>query len=287
MSPALYGLISAAGLGTADFMARFSARAVGALLAYAVVLLVGAAGTTALFVVGDTPMVWSMAGNALATVHGISVAIMCVLLYAGLARGPVSIVAPIVAAHPALVLAVNVLLGTRPSAVQWAAMGAIITGGLLIARSADEHADAAASDDGGMRTTLLLAVGACLAYAVLVLTGQAAAPMVGQLQTVLIGRWAGLGFLLIVLLAKRVKPVIPPRWLAFLLAQGALDTLGYMAFMQGSVSHAPHITMVIASTFSVFTVAFARLILKEPISTLQWLAIAMISLGTAVLAGFE
>lgn len=285
MSPALYGLISAAGLGTADFMARFSARAVGAPLAYTIVLLVGAATTTVVMLVSQTPLVWSAAGMTLAVAHGISVSIMCVLLYAGLARGPVSIVAPIVAAHPALVLAVNVVMGTRPNGLQWAAMAAIIAGGLLIARSAEEHEPPTTQDDGGMRTTLLLAIGACLAYALLVLTGQAAAPMIGELQTVLVGRWAGLAFMLTVLAAQKIRPAVPPRWMAFLLAQGVLDTLGYMAFMQGSVSHAPHVTMVIASTFSVFTVIFARVFLKEAISTLQWTAIAMISLGTAVLAG--
>ena len=61
---------------------------------------------------------------------------MCILLYMGIARGPIAVVAPIVAAHPALVLAVNVLMGMRPSAMQWAAMVAVMAGGILIARSA-------------------------------------------------------------------------------------------------------------------------------------------------------
>ena len=61
---------------------------------------------------------------------------MCILLYMGIARGPIAVVVPIVAAHPALVLVVNVLMGVRPSAVQWAAMAVIIAGGVFIARTA-------------------------------------------------------------------------------------------------------------------------------------------------------
>ena len=42
MISALFGLASALSLGGADFMARFSARALGAPLTYGFVLLVGA-----------------------------------------------------------------------------------------------------------------------------------------------------------------------------------------------------------------------------------------------------
>ena len=130
MISALYGLTSAFGLGAADFMARFSARALGAPLTYAAVLLVGAVGTT------GTEFVWSPLGYTFAVIHGIAVAVMCILLYMGIARGPIAVVVPIVAAHPALVLVVNVLMGVRPSAVQWAAMAVIIAGGVFLARTA-------------------------------------------------------------------------------------------------------------------------------------------------------
>ena len=46
MNSALLGLASAVSLGAADFMARFSTRALGAILTYTYVLLIGAIGTT-------------------------------------------------------------------------------------------------------------------------------------------------------------------------------------------------------------------------------------------------
>ena len=98
MISALYGLTSAFGLGAADFMARFSARALGAPLTYAAVLLVGAVGTTIWLFAAGTEFVWSPLGYTFAVIHGIAVAVMCILLYMGIARGPIAVVVPIVAA---------------------------------------------------------------------------------------------------------------------------------------------------------------------------------------------
>jgi drug/metabolite transporter (DMT)-like permease len=282
MISALFGIASAFTLGAADFMARFSTRALGAVLTYTFVLLVGAIGATIWFFASGQVLVWSPLGVAIAVAHGISVAAMCVLLYIGIARGPIAVVAPIVAAHPALVLAVNVLMGVRPSAVQWVAMIVVIAGGVLIARSAvseDETSNAAAN-----RTTLLIAFSACLAYVAIVLTAQAATPLIGAFQTMWIGRLAGLALLGAVLLVQQARLTIPREWLPFVALQGGLDTMGYLTFLAGSNSAAPYVTMVLASAFSVVTVLLARLILHEPISKLQWAAISLIAIGAAVLS---
>ena len=257
MISALFGLASAFGLGAADFMARFSARALGATLTYAAVLLIGALGTTIWLLAAGTELVWSPLGYAIACLHGIAVAVMCILLYMGIARGPIAVVVPIVAAHPALVLVVNVLMGVRPSAVQWAAMAIIIAGGIFIARTAVAEPEEAEAKSN--RITVLIAIGACLAYVAIVLTGQAATPLIGAPQTMWIGRWTGLIFIAGILLAQRTPLRIPAEWLPFVGLQAGLDTLGYIAFLAGSNSAAPHITMVVASAFSVVAVLLARI----------------------------
>ncbi len=282
MISALLGLASALGLGGADFMARFSARALGAPLTYGLVLLIGALGTTIWFLAGGAELIWSPLGCAIAVAHGVSVAVMCILLYMGLARGPIAVVAPIVAAHPALVLVVNVLMGIRPSAMQWAAMGAILAGGILVTRSAVSEPEPAAA--GRNRMTVLIAFGACLAYVAIVLTAQAATPLIGEFQTMWIGRWAGLVFIGLILLAQRQPLRVPAKWLPFVGLQGGLDALGYLAFLAGAHSASPHITMIVASAFSVVTVLLARVIIHEPVSKTQWAAIALIAAGTAVLS---
>jgi drug/metabolite transporter (DMT)-like permease len=99
-----------------------------------------------------------------------------------------------------------------------------------------------------------------------------------------IGRWTGLIFIAGVLLVQRVPLRIPAEWLPFVGLQAGLDTLGYIAFLAESNSAAPHITMVVASAFSVVAVLLARLIVHEPVSKMQWAAIAMIACGTAMLS---
>ncbi len=282
MISALLGLAAAFSLGAADFMARFSTRALGAVLTYTFVVLIGAIGTTVWLLASGEVLVWSPLGIAIAVAHGISVAVMCVLLYMGIARGPIAVVAPIVAAHPALVLAVNVLMGVRPSAIQWAAMIIVIAGGILIARSAVSEGES--SEAEANRTTLLIAFGACLAYVAIVLTAQAGTPLIGAFQTMWIGRLTGLVLLGAILIVQQVRLSIPREWVPFVGLQGGLDSLGYLTFLVGSNSAAPYVTMVLASAFSVVTVLLARFFLHEPISKLQWVAISLIAIGAAVLS---
>jgi drug/metabolite transporter (DMT)-like permease len=282
MISALLGLASALSLGAADFMARFSSRALGAPLTYGAVLLVGAVGATIWLLAIGAELVWSPLGCAIAAAHGVCVSVMCILLYLGIARGPIAVVVPIVAAHPALVLAVNVLVGVRPSTVQWVAMAAVMAGSIFIARTA--VSDPEASETRNNRITVLIALGACLAYAAIVLTAQVATPLIGEFQTMWIGRWAGLVFIAVILLVQRARLRIPSEWLPYVGLQGGLDALGYFAFLAGTNTAAPHITMIVASAFGVVTVMLARLIIHEPVSKMQWAAIALIAAGTAVLS---
>src|SRR5262245_66288640 len=100
MISALLGLAIALSLGAADFMARFSTRALGALLNYTYVLLIGAIGTTLWLFATDQVLVWSPFGVAIAVLHGVSVALMCVLLYIGIARGSCAVGEPDVPSRP-------------------------------------------------------------------------------------------------------------------------------------------------------------------------------------------
>ena len=282
MISALLGLTSALGLGVADFMGRFSARALGATLAYGAVLLIGAVSATLWLVASEQQLIWSPLGCAIAVAHGVCVSVMCVLLYMGMARGPIAVVTPIVAAHPVLVLGVNVSMGLRPTVMQWVAMASVVVGGIVIARGAVSEPDDAQGK--GNRTSVLIASGACIAYAALVLTGQAAAPMIGEFQTMWIGRWSGLALIAAILLQQQQSARIPMKWLSFVGLQGLLDTGGYFTFLAGANTLAPHITMVVASAFSVVTVLLARLIIHEAVSRMQWSAIALIAAGTAALS---
>ena len=60
---------------------------------------------------------------------GLAVMVATLLLYWGLARGPVTIVSPIAASYPVFNMALAVLLGLSPSPWQWGAMAAVVAAG--------------------------------------------------------------------------------------------------------------------------------------------------------------
>ena len=114
MTPALWGLLTALGWGGADFIARFTGRALGHGRALLGVLLVGSLVMPAVFWLSGAPFVAELSALWLLALAGLGVTLATLLLYWGLARGPISIVSPIVASFPALNLLFAVLIGIRP-----------------------------------------------------------------------------------------------------------------------------------------------------------------------------
>ena len=282
MNPALWGGFSALSLGSADFAGRFSGRALGADVAYFGVLAVGTVAVSVWMWTSGAAMVWNLPHLWLVAVCGVATALMTILLYIGLIRGPVSVVAPIVASHPVLVLVFWVSMGARPDLLQWLAMLLTIVGVVVVARSGGRLAGQLAAN--GFRTTLLIAGAACLAHTVLVIAGQSAVPIYGSVQTLWLTRLFGLVFLAVYFLVRFKGPLVPIKWWPLIVAQGALDAGGYMLLFSGSAGEGREITAVTASAFGAVTTILARIFLKERMRLLQWVGVAFIFGGIAVLS---
>jgi drug/metabolite transporter (DMT)-like permease len=287
MNPALWGGVCALSLGCADFMARFSGRALGAVTAYAFVLMIGSIVMTAWVVAWQSPLVWPAEHIWLLILNGVATTVMSVLLYAGLARGPVSIVAPIVASHPVLVVLIAVVLGARPSAIQWAAMAMTVVGAVVIARQVEHFERPDHADHAEMRKTIGIAAAACLAYAILVSSAQNAVPHFGEVQTLWMSRVISLVTIALLFLVRRESPRVPLAWWPFVTVQGLLDSGGYLALLLGSRGSGAEIAAVTASTFGAVTTILARVILKEQINGVQWFGIVLVFVGVAVLSGAD
>lgn len=283
MNPAFAGGLAALALGGADFAGRFSTRALGAPAALFGMLLAGTAILTAWIVLAAPPLIWTTDGLPLAALNGVATTAMTLLLYKALARGPVSVAAPIVASHPVLVIIFWVAVGARPGALQWVAMAAAILGAVIVAANAEKGA--ARGERKSLNVTIALACASALAYAVLVIGGQAATPYYGPLQTLWFGRLFSLASAALVLLAVRGAGIGQRRWWPFLLGQGLLDAGGYLALFAGSTGAGSEIAAVAASGFGAVTVILARLVLKEPMGWIQWLGVALVTGGVAVLSG--
>ncbi|KAA3621060.1 MAG: DMT family transporter [Proteobacteria bacterium] len=287
MSSALWGALCALNLGVADFLARFSTRAVGSLCAFFGVLLISTVAMSAWALVNSPLLVWDTSRIWLLGLNGVATTVMTLLLYQGLARGPIGVVAPVVASHPVLVVLFWVIMGARPSTIQWFAMSMITVGVVIVSRSGKVAVSGDCPDSRALRRTLWIATGASIAYAVLVVAGQSAVPIYGEFQTMWFGRLASFSTLLLVFLVRRERPAVPARLWPLLGIQGTLDVLGYLFLFAGSRGDGAGIAAVTASTFGAVTVLLARIVLREPVSAWQWFGILMVFVGVAVVSGFS
>ena len=285
MTPGLWGLMTAFGWGGADFIARFTGRALGHQVALLGMLSVGALVLSLIVWASDTPLVWPAGGWGFLAATGIGVMIATLLLYWGLARGPVTVVAPIVGSYPALNLLLALILGVRPTVLQWAAMAAVLAGVLLVAAAVHSFEDGAAYTRRNLRNTVLIALASSFSFSITVAAAQGATALYGELQTVWLARWISLAAIALLLALRRRAPVVPLRWWPLLGLQGLLDGSGYLALLAGSEGPGSAIVVVVASGFSAVTVLLARVFLREPMTWGQWAGIVLVVGGVAVLSG--
>ncbi len=284
MTPGLWGELAALSWGTADFAARFSGRALGHRSALFGTLLVGSAALSLWVWLADIPLLWTPSGLWLLGAAGIATMVATLFLYNGLARGPVSVVSPIVGSYPALVVALAVFTGARPTAIQWAAMAATLTGVVVVARCTGHFAEDGTRSRDDLRWTVAIALASSVGFAIAVFTAQSAVPIYGNLQTLWVARVISLLSLLVLFLGRREAPIVPVPWWPLVATQGMLDAGGYLALYEGSYGSGSEIAAVTASTFGAVTTLLARLILREQMRGLQWIGIAVIFGGVAVLS---
>lgn len=283
MTPALWGLATALGWGSADFIARFTSRAMGHETALLGMLGVGALILPLILWHAGLPLHWDPAGAPFLVLTGVGVMVATLLLYWGLARGPVTVVAPIVSGYPALNLVLALALGTRPTPLQWAAMAAVMLGVITVAASARSF------ESGGytakqLRGTVAIALASSVGFALTIAAAQTAERFYGDLQTVCMARWISLLAIVVVFAFRRRAPRLPARWWPLVGAQGILDGGAYVALLLGSQGPGSAIAVVVASSFGAVTVVLARLILREAMTWLQWGGIVLVVAGVATLS---
>ena len=287
MNAALGGVVAALAWGSADFIARFTGGALGHVRALFGMLLASAVVLTGAALVHSSAVVDPAAHWWLLLLSGVGLTAATALLYQGLVRGPVTIVAPIAGTFPAFNIVLALLLGLRPSLLEWAAMAAVMAGVFVVARSARHFEAPGGFTRAHLRTSVLIALGASFGFAVTVAAGQEAARHYGELQAVCLARWVSLACCVLLLAVRREVPRIPPRWWPALAVQGVLDGTALLAVVAGSEGATSAVTAVLASTFSAVTVMLARIFIREAMSAAQWIGIGLILAGVATLSGIQ
>ncbi len=279
MSPVAWGLMSALGWGTADFVARLSGRALGPANAVLGMFLFGTVGLSAWIAIARTPVSLPADGLIWVALSGLGVMAATLLLYAALSRGPVAVAAPVSSSYPAFLALAAPLLGIFPSPVQWLVMATTMAGVWIVARGGR---GTAASD--GVSLTVLLALGAAILIAVTVLAAREAAAIYGALVALWLSRLVSLACLVVFIAASRTRARLPLRWWPALALQGVLDTGAFLTLLFGSAGSGAALAAVASAPFAVVTVVLARIFLREPIPARQWAGIAVVSVSVGVLA---
>ena len=255
MNAVLFGLATAICWGCADFVARFTGRAVGPDVALAGMLVASAVLLTLLALLTSAPLLKSLVEWPLIVATGLAVMAATLLLYAGLTRGPIGMVAPIAGAYPAFNVVFGLAAGMVPTGPQWIAILTVMAGVAVVARSAPAPEEDVAAD---LRLTFVIALLSALAFALAISAGQAAARVHGEIAVTAAARWvsvvAAFGWLVV-----RARPVVVPAgWRWPIAAQGTLDGVAYLALFAAAHGPGSVIAAVVASSFAAVTVLLAR-----------------------------
>ncbi|MEO8897262.1 MAG: EamA family transporter [Candidatus Dormibacter sp.] len=279
---ALLALLSAAGYGISDFSGGLASRRAPAIAVvlvsnsltllialFAVALLPGSA-----YHLGD--LCWGLAAGSVGVVG-------VILLYRGLAIGPMSVVAPLTAVLSATVpVVVGVLRGERPGALALCGVTLALPAIVLIGRVSDERSGATVSR-GAMVSAL--AAGICFGgfYVLLAQTGSdgGAWPLVGQ-------RAASVAILL-ALTAVAVRRGIPalPRGRTFGLAvvAGITDFVANLTYVLATHRGLLALVAVLSSLYAAATLVLARVVLRERLARGQLGGLALAAVAVVLIAG--
>ncbi|MDH3378800.1 MAG: DMT family transporter [Gammaproteobacteria bacterium] len=285
LSPAIWGVLSAITFGAADFIARFSSRELGhdcALFGtFSVTLLI----LLPLFGIPGIDGSRTTGELFLLVLHGAALTSALLLLYLSLARGPINLVAPIVAAHPVFVLLVAYVFGARLSTTQLLAATVVIASIVVIVMAVRPAKSGVTTriDNNQLRKTILIAMAASIVYALMVITGQKASLIFGTIETLTWGHIVAVLMLLLVRFPQINFRSITAKWALILIAQGILNALGLVCLFAGSAGLHPEITAVLSSEFSAVTILLAWWLLKERMTYRQLTAVSALFIGTGVL----
>jgi drug/metabolite transporter (DMT)-like permease len=280
----LLGLVAALCWSTHDLLARrFSANlgpfrmsfwimVAGALLLGPVVLWRGQMFT------GETDAV--LMALAMGIVYAFALG---ALLYA-FSIAPVSIVGPLTAGYPALVVIWGMWQGRVPPAWQWCAIALILTGVVIVSRSvhADEGADAVPA--GSILRVIVAALIADFAFAATVIMGQVATEGLGEYEVTFLSRFPAAAVLLALMLNERTHLQSLPRIAAVpILAMAACDVTAVTAINAATWFPNRELGAMAISSYGALSVLMAMLFLRERVALRQWAGIIAVVIGVGML----
>ena len=261
MSALSLGLVAALCWGFHDVCVRFLSQKIPVSACIITVLTTGLVFQIGLTVITGQEVVFDTAATTYSAVSGVFFAIASFSLYYAFQRGPVKVVAPLIASYPIFSVGWAVFNGAHVNVLQWAAVLGIILGVSLVAGlSKDETADTPA-----LGPTVVLSLVAAAGFAITFATGQSAAKLMHEIPATLLTR--GVAVCITIAVIRVMRDRFWPGWgaLPWLLAMGLADGVAlYSVISAGGLAN-DHYAAVASSMFGLLTIIFAWIFLKEKI----------------------
>lgn len=275
----IFGLTAACAWAVHDLLVRKIGQHT-ALLPMMVVVL--AAGAVALLIpvalLADWGAMTAAAyGNAVAA--GLAYVLGMGGLYRAFSLAPVRLVAPILGAFPMISLALAAMEGKAVTLVELLAVLAIVGGIAVVALTG--------RDEGKVQRpglAILWSLAGTVGFALTFWFAQEAARQGDELAGIMVTRLVALTMVLAIALAVRA----PLRSLGgagkTLIGMGVLDASAISLVTVAARLPNPEYASIASSLFGVLTILLAWRVLKETVLPLQWIGIATVFAGIAVLS---
>ena len=306
----LLGLLTALSWGSSDFLARFASRRIGSLRTTLYMQLIGlrsAHDFSALdWWLGPFVRWLRLEAVGVGRPAGVLNGISTLSLHRSFEVGKLSVVAPLSASYPALTVAISVFTGEHLTVMRAAGIALILVGVIVVVRGEVEpdnvepdNVEPASIEPDSVSAPSPVApkkkaasgVGAAMisaaGFGVLFwLLGNRVVPRVGFASTVWMIRLTSSALTAIVIVAMK-QPIALRRkdsvslWL---LGMGVLDTGAFVLNNLGMQLEQVSIVSVLASLYGAVTVLLSTVVLREKMSRWQWLGIAAIFAGIALIS---
>jgi len=290
----ILGLAAAVGWGSADFLARYSTRMIGTWRTLFFMQFIGLVGLSAYLTASGEfarlynqtswqPWAWALLTTVIEIISALA-------LYRAFEVGIISVVSPIGASYAALTTVLAILSGeslsqTRGIGIVAALIGVVLASTTLTGKAVAEIEQTIEHKRGlpaGVGAALIAALGFGVSFWLL---GFFVTPELGGVAPVWLVRLTTIG-LLAVAARPASQSISPPKgqvwW--FIVGIGVLDTAAFVANTVGLTTDQISVVSVLASLFSAVTVLLAAIFLREKLIWNQWLGIAIILGGVALVS---
>ena len=280
MSALSLGIIAAFAWGFHDICVRYLSQRTPLMASLLVVLIFGLLFHIGVMVVEDGFAPLTPQTTWMALVSGTFFLMASLGLYGAFQRGPVKLVAPIIASYPVLSLVWALARGAQITAWQWGAVIAIIVGVSLVAALA-QHDD---EDNPPAGPTIAFSLVAAVGFAGTFALGQYASEISGHLPVTLVTRIMALALLIGAMGALHLPFWAGWRALPVLALMGIADGIALLCLLAAGGLPDAQYAAVASSCFGLLTILMAWAFLSEKMTPPQWVGCAIAFSGIGYLA---